>query len=145
MILGFTGTRRGMTLAQKQAVMDLLVNTIKPDEVLHGDCVGADDQFANMCDNLVDRPHIVCHPGKSAIGKHNHLRANNNKHDEIHDVDTYIARNRNIVDAFDLLLVVPSTETVRYTGGAWYTYGVAIKQGRPLWIVWPDGTREYRA
>jgi hypothetical protein len=42
-VLGFTGTRQGMTLAQRKAIESLLRDGLALDSVLvHGDCVGAD-------------------------------------------------------------------------------------------------------
>ena len=46
MIIGFTGSRKGMTGEQAAVVMRLLLSAT---EGHHGDCVGADEQFHEMC------------------------------------------------------------------------------------------------
>lgn len=45
--IGFTGTREGMTQAQKD-VFASLVARIEPDEFHHGDCVGSDEAAAEL-------------------------------------------------------------------------------------------------
>jgi hypothetical protein len=47
-VIGFTGTRLGMSPEQQDAVRALL-RRAAPDEVVHGDCIGADDEFDVMC------------------------------------------------------------------------------------------------
>jgi hypothetical protein len=64
-IVGFTGTRKGMNAFQADLVESIL-NTLKPEEVHSGDCVGADEQFHALA--LKTNPNIrtVGHPPDSS-------------------------------------------------------------------------------
>ena len=46
--IGFTGTRRGMTQRQIERVTELIAKH-EPKVVRHGDCIGADAQFHEIC------------------------------------------------------------------------------------------------
>jgi|AACY02.6.fsa_nt_gi hypothetical protein len=48
-IVGFTGTRNGMTQKQRDAVSDLLYPFPTSAIGLHEDCVGADEVFNDIC------------------------------------------------------------------------------------------------
>jgi hypothetical protein len=50
---------------------------------------------------------------------------------------TYFARNRNIVDECDILLVVPFRMEHSDSGGTWYTYDYAVKKDKMIKIFWP--------
>lgn len=135
MRIGFTGTRHGMTLAQRRAVADILA-TCRPTHFHHGDCVGADDEAANMAADL-EGVFIVCHPPIDP-----ELRAFNQKHAEERTPKSYFARNRAIVDAADALIAAPrQTERPppKTGGGTWYTVEHAERRGRIVYVVWPDG------
>lgn len=142
MILGFTGTRNGMTAAQRATVDCLLIFRFNLTEAHHGDCLGADDEFANLCHALTPRPKIYARPGFSAKGYANDLRANNPHADVTHPEKTHFARNRDIVDVCDVLLVVPVASIPQTSGGTWYSFGYAKKKKKPIVVVWPDGTVE---
>lgn len=142
MKLAFTGTRQGMTDAQRQTVKRLL-ETLKPTEVHHGDCVGSDDDFANICHNLDARPRIVAHPGKSATGMDDHdLRAHNAHNDEILPIETHFKRNRTMVKLSPVLIATPYESAHQKTGGTWYTIDLAKKSQSTVFVVWPDGSVE---
>ncbi len=51
MKVGFTGTRKGMTEFQKTEVRRLLTEYMhgRDMEAHHGDCIGADTDFHNIC------------------------------------------------------------------------------------------------
>lgn len=52
MVIGFTGTRHGMTNAQRDTVLKLLSEKLTPSSAVHGDCVGADADFDAICTSL---------------------------------------------------------------------------------------------
>ena len=63
MKIGFTGTRRGLTPAQKDALLDTMINMAADIvEVHHGMCVGSDDEFHNMVRELDPGIRIGGHP-----------------------------------------------------------------------------------
>ena len=51
MVIGFTGTSKGMSPYQKQRILELL-KELKPHLVRHGDCVGADTEFHQIACSL---------------------------------------------------------------------------------------------
>jgi hypothetical protein len=136
MKVGFTGTRRGMTMEQQMTLYDLLSRFGAEDEGHHGDCVGADDQFHSHC-------------GRKRMKRHVHLpvdeahRAFVKGADVIYEPLTHFARNRGIVNATDMLIATP-WQTERPPkgtgGGTWYTVEYALKVGKPVTIIWPDGS-----
>lgn len=132
-IVGFTGTKLGMTAAQCRAVRELLV-TLEASEFHHGDCIGADLQAAQAAVGLdVD---IVVHPASDPK-----LRA-------FFSVGTvlpekpYIPRNHDIVDACEVLVATPRQRDEELRSGTWATVRYARKTMKPIVLVFPDGTCE---
>lgn len=136
--IGMTGTRSGMTPHQRQTVKDLLHLLILTDihaeqiSVHHGDCVGADEEFAQIAQSLGCK--TICHPPLD-----NRLRAWHNS-DEILAPKSYFARNRDIVDASSMLVVIPWQMEWQSNGGTWYTHDYAVKQKKLRFMVWPEKT-----
>lgn len=140
--IGFTGTRGGMTDAQKDAFSRIICGGPAPTSFHHGDCVGADDEAANIVaqickDGGEDRPPIVivCHPPKDE--EH---RAFNDKYNVILEAKTHFARNRDIVDACDILIATPREMSRQDRGGTWYTIDYAKKKKKRTTIIFPDGS-----
>lgn len=127
--VGFTGTRSGMTAAQKETVARKLVEWSR---LHHGDCVGADADAHAIAEAA--GLEIVIHP--PVDGK---LRAYCRAR-VVAAPKTYLARNRDIVNATDGLIATPRLMVREDRGGTWYTIDYAVKVGKPAWIVWPDGT-----
>jgi len=73
----------------------------------------------------------VCHPPSN-----DELRANHAS-DEIREPLSYFARNRNIVDDTDVLIVVPYQDVHQTNGGTWYTHDYAKKKGKALVVFFP--------
>lgn len=134
MKVGFTGTRNGMTDVQRAAFREWLTAT-QPIEFHHGDCVGADEQAANDAARLLCDIH--CHPPL----KDDH-QARTQNYDHLHQPKTHFARNRDIVDACDVLAAAPLDLMHQTRGGTWYTVDYALKRGKPVVVFWPDGRVE---
>lgn len=130
MKIGVTGTRTGMNEWQFEQLSSFLTTVFIPGaELHHGDCVGVDVEAGELARELGYT--IVCHPPT------NHkLRAYHNG-DKIHEPFGYLARDRNIVDATEMLLVVPLQVKWSSQGGTWFTHDYAIKQNKPLKIFFP--------
>lgn len=141
MRLGFTGTRQGMTAAQQQTFNEWLCCELDITEFHHGDCIGADDDAANELHGIMTGEDpgppikVVVHPPIDQTHQ-----ANNPHYDEIRSPNTYFARNRDIVDESDLLVACPVSMTEASHGGTWYTVNYARKRGKPVLIIWPNGT-----
>ncbi len=128
MRIGVTGTRSGMNETQFSAVVEYLSGFANA-ELHHGDCVGVDAEVAVIATSLGFR--TVCHPPEK-----DDLRAFHPS-DEIRGSLSYFARNRNIVDETDLLLVVPYQDQHQTNGGTWYTHDYAVKKGKPVEVFFP--------
>jgi len=133
LVIGFTGTRRGMSRAQRRFVQRELGALERFDEFHHGDCIGADVQAAVMVGQEFPATRIVVHPCNIA-----RMRA--------HSVCTMafeplppLQRNRNIVKACDYLLAVPGEEEEVLRSGTWSTIRYARKKAVSLCVVTPSG------
>lgn len=140
MKLGFTGTRDGMTEWQCGALLEVL-GILLPEEFHHGDCMGADDEAADMVHELLRRGRprgegcrIVCHPPEKV--EH---RAYNRHFDREEVPRNHFARNRKIVDLTDALACCPKQMERQEQGGTWYTYDYAVKKGKRVYLILPSG------
>lgn len=145
MKIGFTGTRDGMTAKQYMRVSDWLQDMQECDvveELHHGCCVGADADFQK----LIIRGRIGS--GEYAWGP-NHAHPCDIKGmvcldteamaDEVRRPLPPLERNRNIVNACDVLLACPKgPEELR--SGTWSTVRFARKCGKRVVVFWPDGS-----
>lgn len=128
MRVGITGTREGATEYQLNELRSIL-ESLKGDEFHHGDCLGVDVQAAAIARELGYK--IVCHPPKSTE-QQGHFGG-----DEMREPAGYLQRDRAIVDACDVLLVVPKQMEWQPKGGTWYTHDYAKKVFKPHHIIWP--------
>jgi hypothetical protein len=130
-IIGFTGTREGMTPRQKATVLRLFIENM-PFTFVHGDCVGADDNAHDLAIRVgapvVQRPSTFT--GQRAFG------AGAKK---VYPPKPPLDRNREIVEGSDLLIATPKGFVEEPRGGTWYTIRYARQVRKPLIIVWPDG------
>jgi hypothetical protein len=134
MIVGFTGSRKGMTGHQAARVLDLLLK-IKPKEGHHGDCIGSDAQFHDLC--RMAEVAVVLHPPDNPK-----LRAFCKGAIREEEPLPYLDRNHIIVDECDLLLATPKEreEPMAARGqGTWSTIRYARRSDHRLRIVWPLG------
>lgn len=133
MIIGFTGSRDGMSYAQVVAIYTLLQEH-KPDKVAHGDCVGADKDFHSIAEYLKIRVK-----GYPPINPK--LRAFT-ECDELAEEKEYLVRNKDIVNESDLLIATPKEYSEQWQGGTWSSVRYAKKQKKPVIVVWPNGLTE---
>lgn len=147
-IIGFTGTRSGMSLLQLPTVRGIVASIAwgcigVRMHGLHGDCVGADLHFDQICTELgIDRQCWPC----TFNGNADHgLRANTQIQKSSQPWATIYAeptnparRNRGIVEAATVMIATPPTaHPVR--GGTWMTIEMTRKAKKPLFLVLPDG------
>lgn len=136
--IGFTGTRKGMTERQKMEVRKYLIDAY-PFVGHHGDCVGADADFHDICRNLGINedpvfPAVIVYPPENPKA-----RAWCREFTEIHQPAPYLERNRAIVDASDMLIATPAEYNRKPRSGTWYTIMYASNQGKRYVIIYPDG------
>lgn len=135
MKVGFTGTRNGMTKAQSEAFARLIVE-LNPEEFHHGDCVGADNEAANMVHTaMADKCRIIRHPPNE-----DRLRAFNPHYFADCDPKPYLERNWDIVNESDILIACPKEACWQPKGGTWHTVDYAMMPGKkPVRIIYPGG------
>jgi len=125
-IAGFTGSRRGLTIGQVLLLENALISC-EATELHHGDCVGADAQVHKIAKGL---DLLVCiHPPKN-----DRYRAFCQGAGAMHPVRSYLRRNRDIVDACDVLIAAPDGPE-RLRSGTWATIRYARKRGKRVIIV----------
>ena len=134
--IGITATRRGATDAQIATLTRMLRN-LYPVALHHGDCVGGDEDAHNVAVSLKIR--TVAHPPD--ITK---LRAWCLA-DRTKTPAPYLKRNEDIVHSTNALFAMPrqdkEPDAKKARGsGTWYTVRFARKIGRPVTIIWPDGS-----
>lgn len=138
MIVGFTGTRRGMTEAQEKAVRRLLRSMV-PDRALHGACAGADRQFHPLASERV--AFVEMYP--STDEQHDWALAHRNETwDTVHPVQHPLRRNKIIATRCDVLIATPFEMKEVLRSGTWATIRYAREAGKQLCIVYRDGTWE---
>jgi hypothetical protein len=124
--IGFTGTREGMSQAQKDALHLALVGAT---EFHHGDCIGADAE-ADVIARCVG-VHVVIHPPSDPK-----LRAFcYQPGDGIWATDSYLNRDWDIVRVTDCLIAAPLTESETPRSGTWATVRMAREADRPIAIL----------
>lgn len=135
--IGFTGTRNGMTDVQRRQVDQAFCDAIAGDLRLrvvahHGDCVGADAQFHAIAEQYgaMTVGHLPSYDGKRAFCRFDDERA----------PLPYMTRNAMIVREATHMIAAPAEMTEKSYGGTWATIRMARRAGRPLVIVYPDGT-----
>lgn len=131
--IGFTGTQRGMTTAQRQTVELLLRMPDVPHltRFHHGDCVGADAE-AHRIARMVGL-YIVVHPPEIAAARA-YCAA-----DELWDERPYHVRNRDIVNSCTVLVATPATRQEILRSGTWATIRFARKRGKRIFVIEPSG------
>lgn len=133
-IVGFTGSRDGMTPAQDQQLRAKLIGA---DEVHHGDCDGSDKQCHQIAKYDLNI-WTVGHP------------PTNDRHrafcdvDELREEAEYLERDYRIVEEADEIIATPNTHFEVYRSGTWTTVRYAERYGKPVTIIFPDGSLEVR-
>lgn len=129
MIIGFTGSQKGMTSNQFDRLVTLLVD-LNPTEAHHGDCIGADDVFHQICLEL--QIPVVLHPPTDAS-----KRVFSKDAEQTLPARDYLDRNHDIVDASDEMIVVPGENKQKLRSGTWATYRYATKRGKTTHLITP--------
>ena len=135
MILGFTGTRAGLTQAQRAAFPGLIATY--PTVFIHGGAPGADEwadaYFAVGCTGT----RIEVYPTGDA--RHCYWLGQRGPR-EVHPPRAPLTRNRIIAERCDHLLACPVTSTEVLRSGTWATVRYDRAVGKPITLLLPDGT-----
>lgn len=145
MIIGFTGTRKGMTPVQAQAVANKLrwfKDNYEYIEIHHGDCLGADEQVHNIiCPSIYPHKIVVHPPIIETMRAHCSDFGGLTKPTvvEVLPPKDYLPRNHDIVDASYLLLATPEQGKEVMRSGTWSTIRYARKKHKQVTVYLPDG------
>jgi len=137
-VLGFTGTRGGMTISQR---LEFITQWRRVETRFgpitsfhHGDCLGADAEAHDVAKILMC-PFIDIHPcnlpAQRAYREGNLVR---------HPMPPLV-RNRHIVDDSDVIIGCPKGMEEELRSGTWAT--IRYARGKPkktLVIIYPDGS-----
>ena len=134
--IGFTGTRHGLTPLQREAVAAILERATRAGAFVahHGDCVGADAEFHDLC-RMLPQSYIVVHPGPLEDLPNQAGRVGDERRLHL----PHMRRNKNIVIAATVMIAAPFELSPQEHGGTWRTIEMARKAKRPLAIVSSDG------
>jgi hypothetical protein len=138
MKIGFTGSSKYVTKEQQLSLAEVLAeNCVVEDyarpEFHHGDCVEADALAHDLAHQL--KYYIVVHPPIN-----NKARAFKSG-DLILATLPYLIRNKRIVEATEKLIAVPAQKEEQFRrSGTWFTIRYARKTGKPVTLIYPDGT-----
>jgi len=126
-VVGFVGSRIQLTPTQRDEITNIL-RALDVAEVRHGDCFGADAEFHDIATTL--GLSIVVHPPVNRT-----LR--------VHKTETtlrpkpYARRNRDIVDAIDVLIACPKESEEQPLSGVWAAVQYARKRGKKVQLITP--------
>lgn len=129
-ILGFTGTRGGITRQQKEAVIWYLLEAA---QLHHGDCIGADEQAQALALNL----SVDCYAYPGLMDRY---WAKTDGNLVVYDRQPELERDRKIAAVCDRLLACPGIYTEEARSGTWATCRYGHAAGKPVIVVYPDGT-----
>lgn len=139
LLVGFTGTRKGMTAYQKDTLSTFLSE--HPLELHLGDAIGADSEAFDLmvqANNTFGwkRPTVLIgYPSDRP-----EYRANRDYDMEHHPMPP-MDRNRLIVERTQLLIGCPRS-TRNFETGTWRTVGFALERRTDVYVIRPDGCVE---
>ena len=132
--VGFTGTQDGCTNKQRDTLNNILlaVRDSGVEHLHHGDCIGADALADNLWKQCGGKTiaHPPFNPKKRAFCVA----------DVILPERDYMDRNEDIVKSTQILVATPKGMTEELRSGTWATIRRARERGRPICIIYPNGT-----
>lgn len=135
LIIGITGTRHGMSPAQKLRLEEYL-EEVDVVELHHGGCVGADHDAHLMA--LEKFIRVVVHPPTDLkLAAHDTLTPSDMV--TVLPAKDYHSRDRDIVDVSNVLLGFPDRPE-RPHSGTWYTIRYARNRRKSRIVCMPDGS-----
>ncbi len=131
MIIGFSGSRSGMSKYQRDNIWDFLAHQKFVQAALHGDCIGSDEIFHEMCETL--RFRIEIYPPTESTRRAWKIPTIG----VIHEPETFLDRNRQIAEHCTVLLATPHTIEPVTHSGTWHTINCARGFDKTMMIVLP--------
>jgi hypothetical protein len=115
--VGVTGTQSGMNPEQAICFQKYLERWTEDGylvDLIHGEAKGVDTEAATIANEL----GIIVLTPETKTG--------------------HFARNREIVDRCNVLVVIPWQDEWQSEGGTWYTHDYAEKKGVDIVTIWPS-------
>lgn len=137
MKIGFTGAHQGMTDEQLHSFKHLFSSCIlgeDENEFHHGLCIGADAEAHDVA--VEAEVWVVGHPPSDPKGRVYR------KCEELLPEKDYLRRNKDIVDATEVLIATPYESANVLRSGPWSTVRYALKKNKPTYIILPNGEIE---
>ena len=136
MKVSFTGTQEGMTAYQKLS-LERFLKLHKPSALIHGGCIGADDQADEIAAFLgIDRFVFPSDKLEKRVPD-NTLKSRMGSKVVIMPEKPPLARNPDIIRAGDLLVAAPRQREMVVRSGTWATVRHARKRGVKIEILEP--------
>jgi hypothetical protein len=137
--LGFTGTRVGMTEAQRTTFRRFVRQFYG---CFHeGDCIGSDFMAAEIVDDIGGYFFHI-HPPISQKWRANYIPKNSDY--KMWEEKFFSERDLDIVHESDVMVATPSgMREIRRGSGTWLTIRMARAELKPLALIFPDGTIKY--
>lgn len=137
--LGFSGTKKGMTLGQfetlcKKVIMETAL--FENIEGHHGDCIGADKEFHSILDSLFACTKIVIHPSNIKGTQAHCVSPKAEWREELPP----LTRDRHIAKESDYLFFTPKEDEMMLRSGTWTTVRKAIAFNKKFTVILPDGS-----
>lgn len=132
MIIGITATRKGL-VDRQVGVLEKLFSRSEPDMLVHGDCIGGDEEVHYIFQRLLPKAKIRIRPcdlkdqRAFCIGFH-----------EEFDPEPPLVRNKKIVDDCHILFGLPGEQDEVIRSGTWSTIRYAKRSGKPGFIIYPE-------
>lgn len=148
MIIGFTGTQKGMTSFQKEELAKFL-KLKECSEFTHGDCIGSDEQANNVALELEINVFTLFPPTGTikrafCFNKERDLFNDDCKWREINGVkvrwfpkDDYLKRSKKIVEHCQIMVATPKEFEHTLRSGTWATIRYAWKIRKDIVIIPP--------
>lgn len=132
--VGFTGTARGMTDAQKSELRRGLHDLWQMGFAYfhHGDCIGADAEAHTIALSLGYK--VVLHPPSDPKA-----RAFCQVYHLCHPEESYLTRNQDIVGEADILIAAPAGDSELRRSGTWATIRYGRAAHKTVTIITPAG------
>jgi len=138
MILGFTGTRDGLSDRQKVGLIKTMLSFHEHEgieEVHHGCCVGADREFHDFAKWLLGIHRIIAHPPTDKRLMADMLLELPVK--QVRSPLPYLDRNHMIVKESDFLIAAPAQPKEIQRSGTWASVRYAKRIGGRVRILMP--------
>lgn len=132
MVIGITGTRKGLNDSQKRDLIKTL-KILKPTIFIHGMCKGVDTEAHYIVREILPDCKIIGYPGVSFVTGENYDHIESDV-DERKVEQTFLKRNRDIVNDCDFLIGCPYSKSPQISG-TFYTINYAKNNKKNVLVI----------